>query len=45
MEGLSVGFSSHSNTKNIADALNRHFENDITKEYAPDLTAKKCGYL
>lgn len=31
--------------KTIADALNRHFENDITKEYAPDLTAKKCGYL
>ena len=30
--------------KTIADALNRHFENDITKEYSPDLTAKKCGY-
>jgi voltage-gated potassium channel len=31
--------------KTIADALNQHFENDITKEYSPDLTAKKCGYL
>ena len=30
--------------KTIADALNRHFENDITKEYDTDLTVKKCGY-
>ena len=30
--------------KTIADALNRHFENNITKEYDTDLTVKKCGY-
>ena len=30
--------------KTIADALNRHFENDIRKEYDPDLKVKKFGY-
>ena len=30
--------------KTIADALNRHFENDVEKEYSPDLKAKKSGY-
>ena len=30
--------------KTIADALNRHFENDVEKVYAPDLKEKKSGY-
>lgn len=30
--------------KTIADAMNRHFENDIQKEYSPDLKEKKVGY-
>ena len=30
--------------KTIADALNRHFENDATKEYDKDLKLKKSGY-
>ena len=30
--------------KTIADALNRHFESDVVKEYDPDLKAKKSGY-
>lgn len=30
--------------KTIADALNRHFENDVRKEYDPDLKVKKFGY-
>ena len=30
--------------KTIADALNRHFENDVTKEYNPELKLKKSGY-
>lgn len=28
----------------IADALNRHFESDVVKEYAPELKIKKSGY-
>lgn len=30
--------------KTIADVLNRHFENDIRKEYSVDLRIKKFGY-
>lgn len=30
--------------KTIADALNRHFESDVVKEYTPDLKIKKSGY-
>ena len=30
--------------KTIADALNRHFESDIAKEYAPELKIKKSGF-
>ena len=30
--------------KTLADALNRHFENDVTKEYNPELKVKKSGY-
>ena len=30
--------------KTIADALNRHFENNIPKEYSPELKIKDCGY-
>lgn len=30
--------------KTIADALNRHFENDTPKEYDAELKIKKCGY-
>jgi voltage-gated potassium channel len=30
--------------KTIADALNRHFESDVTKEYDADLKKKKSGY-
>lgn len=30
--------------KTIADALNRHFENDVTKENNPELKLKKSGY-
>ena len=30
--------------KTIADALNRHFENQIEKLYTPDLKIKKFGY-
>ena len=30
--------------KTIADALNRHFENDVTKECNPELKLKKSGY-
>jgi voltage-gated potassium channel len=30
--------------KTIADALNRHFESDVAKEYSPDLKTKKIGY-
>lgn len=30
--------------KTIADVLNRHFENDIRKEYSGDLRIKKFGY-
>ena len=30
--------------KTIADALNRHFENDVTKEYNPELKIKRSGY-
>ncbi len=30
--------------KTIADAMNRHFENDMQKEYSPDLKEKKIGY-
>lgn len=30
--------------KTIADVLNRHFENDILKEYSGDLRIKKFGY-
>lgn len=30
--------------KTIADALNRHFENDVQKEYDSDLKVKKFGY-
>lgn len=30
--------------KSIADAMNRHFENDMQKEYSPDLKEKKIGY-
>lgn len=30
--------------KTIAEALNRHFENDVMKEYNPELRQKKSGY-
>ena len=30
--------------KTLADCLNRHFENDVTKEYNPELKVKKSGY-
>ncbi|WP_304292136.1 ion transporter [Porphyromonas uenonis] len=30
--------------KTIADALNRHFESDIDKEYSPELKIKRSGY-
>lgn len=30
--------------KTLADALNRHFENDVMKEYNPELRQKKSGY-
>ncbi len=30
--------------KTLADAINRHFESDVTKVYAPDLKVKKSGY-
>ena len=30
--------------KVIADALNRHFENDVTKEVSPELMVKASGY-
>ena len=30
--------------KIIADALNRHFENDVTKGYNPELKIKRSGY-
>jgi voltage-gated potassium channel len=30
--------------KTMADSLNNYFENDIVKEYAPDLKIVKCGY-
>ena len=30
--------------KTIADALNRHFESDVVKEYTPDLKVTKSGY-
>ncbi len=30
--------------KTIADALNRHFESDVVKEYSPELKIKKSGY-
>ena len=30
--------------KTIADALNRHFESDVTKEYDADLKQRKSGY-
>lgn len=31
-------------TKTLADALNRHFEGEVVKEYAPELKIKKSGY-
>lgn len=30
--------------KTLADALNRHFEKDVVKEYAPDLKSTERGY-
>lgn len=30
--------------KCLADALNRHLENDVQKEFDDDLKVKKCGY-
>lgn len=30
--------------KTLADALNRHFEKDVVKEYAPDLKSPERGY-
>lgn len=30
--------------KTIADTLNSHFENDVNKEYSPELKIKKSGY-
>ena len=30
--------------KTIADALNRHFESGVVKEYTPELKIKKSGY-
>lgn len=30
--------------KTLADAINRHFESDVMKVYAPDLKVKKSGY-
>lgn len=30
--------------KTIADVLNKHFESDVVKEYAPELTGKAIGY-
>ena len=30
--------------KTIADVLNKHFESDAVKEYAPELTGKAIGY-
>lgn len=30
--------------KTLADAINRHFERDVMKVYAPDLKVKKSGY-
>ena len=30
--------------KTIADALNKHFENDVAKEYNPELKIKRSGY-
>ena len=30
--------------KTIADAMNRHFENDVKKEYAAELKVKRIGY-
>lgn len=30
--------------KTIADAVNRHFEGDVVKEYVPELKIKKSGY-
>ena len=30
--------------KTIADALNKHFENDVTKELNSELKIKKSGY-
>ena len=30
--------------RTIADALNRHFESDVVKEYTPELKIKKSGY-
>lgn len=30
--------------KTLADAINRHFESDVVKVYAPDLKVKKSGY-
>lgn len=30
--------------KTLADALNRHFENEVVKEYSPELKIKKSGY-
>lgn len=31
-------------TKTLADALNRHFEGEVVKEYASELKIKKSGY-
>ena len=31
--------------KTFADVINRHFEADVEKEYAPELKEKKHGYL
>lgn len=30
--------------KTLADCINRHFENEASKEYSPDLVVKKSGY-
>lgn len=30
--------------KTLADCINRHFENETSKEYSPDLVVKKSGY-